>query len=74
MRAVVPLGHGAVDESHIRFVDQRRLEAVPHALSGHAAARDLVELLMDERDQSLAGGLVSLSPLEAETETLRVST
>ena len=61
MRAVVPLDRSAVNQPHIRFVDKRRcLEALTDALSCHAAARNLVELLMDERDQSLTGGLVSL--------------
>jgi hypothetical protein len=39
---------------------------VTDALSGHAAARDLMEFPMDERDQSLAGVVVSLPPLEEE--------
>ena len=64
MRAVLPLDRFAVDQADIGFVDEcGRLQAVPHALSGHAAARDLVEFLMDERDQSLAGVVVSLAPI-----------
>ena len=50
---------------------RRGLEAVTHALSCHAAARNLVKLLMDERYQSLAGGLVSLPPSEKERGDIR---
>ena len=58
----------AVDQADIGLVDERRrLEAVPHALSRHAASRDPVELLMDERDQSLEGVLVALPPLEQQS-------
>jgi hypothetical protein len=39
---------------------------VPGALSRHAALRDLVEFLMDERNQSLEGTLVALPPFEKE--------
>jgi hypothetical protein len=35
-----------------------------HAFSGHAAARNPLELVMDERDQSLERALVALSPPE----------
>jgi hypothetical protein len=35
---------------------------VTRALAGHAAPRDLVELLMDERNQSGESCLVALTP------------
>ena len=72
MRAVLPLDRFSVDQADIGFIDEcGRLQAVSHALSGHAAPRDLVEFLMDERDQSLAGGLVALPPLEKERGDIR---
>jgi hypothetical protein len=42
------------------------------ALSRHAASRDPMELLMDERDQSVQRALVALSPLEQQSGDLRV--
>ena len=73
MRAVVPLDRLAVDQANIRLVDERRrLEAMTHALSRHAASRDPVEFLMDERDQSLEGALVALSPFEEQPGDVRV--
>jgi hypothetical protein len=73
MHSIVPLDRLPVDETDIGFVDERRcLQAVPHALSRHAALRDPVELLMDERDQSLEGTLVAVSPLDQESGDLRV--
>jgi len=44
---------------------------VPHALSGHAAARNLMEFLMDQWDQSLARVVVSLPPFEKERSDIR---
>src|SRR5436190_22780541 len=73
MRAVVPLNRLSADEADIRLVDERRrLEAVPCAFSRHTASRDPVQLLVDERDQSLEGALVALSPLEEQPGDLRV--
>ena len=73
MRAVVPLDRLPVDQADVGLVDERRrLEAVPHALARHAASRDPVELLMDERDQLLEGALVALSPSEQQSGDLRV--
>ena len=72
MRAVVPRHVFRVDQPQIRFVDERRrLEAVPGTLSRHAAPRDLVELPVDERNQSLEGGLVALSPFQKQSGDLR---
>jgi hypothetical protein len=65
VRAVVPLDGGPVDQANERLVDERgRLEAMPHALSGHAAVRDSMEFVMDERNQSLKSALVALAPLQ----------
>ena len=36
------------------------------ALSSHAAPRDPVELLMNERNQSLEGGFVAVAPFEEQ--------
>jgi hypothetical protein len=43
-----------------------------HALSRHAASRDPVELVMDERNQVREGSLVALSPFEEQPGDLRV--
>ena len=72
MRVVVPRHVLGIDQPKIRFVDERRrLEAVPRALAGHAAPRDLVELSMDERNQPIEGRLVALPPFEKEPGDLR---
>ena len=64
MGAVLPVDVRRVDEPQIRLVDECCcLEAVTGALAGHAAARDLVELPVDERDQPLEGRLVAVPPL-----------
>jgi hypothetical protein len=65
--AVLPGDRFSVDQADIGFVDQGRcLQAVPHALPGHAAPRDLVQLAMDQRNQPLARSLVALSPFEQQ--------
>jgi hypothetical protein len=65
MRAVSPRDSLSVDEPQIRFVDQRsRLERVSNTFAAHAAPRNSMELVMDERDQSIEGTLVALSPLK----------
>jgi hypothetical protein len=72
MRAVVPLDRFPVDQTDIGLVDERRrLKAVSDALPRHAAPRDSVELLMDERNQSLESALVALTPLEEQPGNLR---
>jgi hypothetical protein len=45
---------------------------VTGALSRHATPSDPVQLVMDERDQSVECGLVTLSPLEQERGDVRV--
>jgi hypothetical protein len=37
---------------------------MPDTLSGHAAASDPVELLVDERNQAVEGALVPLAPFK----------
>ena len=73
VRAVVPGDVPSPSTSRtIRLVDERRrLEAVPRALAGHAAPRDLVQLAMDERNQALEGTLVALPPLEQQPGDVR---
>ena len=73
MRAVVPRDRLPVDQADVGLVDERRrLEAVPDALARHAASRDPVELVMDERNQALEGALVALPPFEQEPGDLCV--
>jgi hypothetical protein len=67
VRSVVPLDCLPVHQTHIRLVNKRRrLEAMTSGLSCHAASRDSVKFLMDERDQSLEGPLVASSPFEKQ--------
>ena len=74
MRAVLPRDRLPVDKTDVGFIDERRgLQAVPHALPRHAASRDLVQLLMNQRDQSLAGSHVAFPPLEKERGDIRVA-
>ena len=73
MHSIVPLDRLPVDETDIGFVDERGcLQAVPHALSRHAALRDPVELLMDERNQPLESSLVALTPLQQQCGDFRI--
>jgi hypothetical protein len=70
--AVLPRDRLPVDETDISFIDERRgLQAVSDALPRHAASRDLVQLLVDQRDQPLAGSLVAFPPSEKERGDIR---
>src|SRR5262245_9496043 len=61
-----------VDQADVGLVDEsRRLEAMSDVFSSHAAARDPMELLIDERDQSLEGGFVALSPFDQQSGNFR---
>ena len=72
MRAVLPRDRLPVDKTDIGFIDERRcLQAVSHALPRHAASCDLVQLAMNQRDQSLAGILVAFPPFEKERGDIR---
>jgi len=42
------------------------------ALARHAASRETMELVVDERNQLLEGALVALSPFEEQSGDLRV--
>ena len=67
MGSILPVHVWCVHETQIRLVDERRrLDAVTRALAGHTAARDLVELPIDERNQPFEGRLVAVSPLEEQ--------
>ena len=68
MRAVVSRHILRINQPQIRFVDQRRgLEAMAGTLSCHAPARDLVKLPLYERNQTVEGGLVALTPLQQQS-------
>ena len=72
MRPVLPGNSLSVDKTDIHLIDERRcLQAVPHALTCHAAPRDLVQLTMNQRDQLLAGSHVAFPPLEKERGDIR---
>ena len=67
VRAVLPHDILGVDEPEIGLVDEYRcLKAVTRTLSRHAALRDPVQFLVDERNQSLEGLLVAPPPFEKE--------
>jgi len=67
MRAVVPRDVLRIDQPEIRLVDEDRgLQTVAGAFSSHTTPGDLMELAMDERNQSLEGILVALPPFEKE--------
>src|SRR5215210_3979285 len=73
MCAIVPGDSLAVDEANKRLIDERRgLQAVPNSFSSHAAPRDSVELLVDERNQSLQGIVVASPPLQEQPGHLRL--
>src|SRR4029453_6089802 len=73
MCAIVPGDGLAVDEANKRLIDERRgLQAVSNSFSSHAAPRDSVELLVDERNQSFQGILVASPPLQEQPGHLRV--
>src|SRR5215218_650752 len=73
VRAVVPLDRLPVHQPDKRLVDERgRLQAVSHALSCHAASRNAVELIMDERDQPVQGAVIASSPSQQEPGDLRI--
>jgi hypothetical protein len=67
VRAVLPRNRFSVDQPEVGLVDERGcLQAMSHALSGHAASRDLAQFLMHQRDQLLAGSHIAFSPFEKE--------
>ena len=67
MDAVLPVDLLRADQAQVGLVDQRgRLQAVPGALASHAAARDAMQLLVDERHQLLEGGFVAATPREQQ--------
>jgi hypothetical protein len=45
---------------------------VADALAGHAAPRDPVQLMVDERNQSLESDLVALAPFEQQPGDIRI--
>jgi len=72
MRAVLRRNIFGINQPQIRFIDQRGgLEAMPRTLSCHTSSRDLVKLLLYERNQSVEGGLVALAPLQKQCGGLR---
>jgi hypothetical protein len=73
MDAVLPADVLGPDQPDVRLVDERgRLKAVAGALPGQAAPRNLVELTVHERNQSLEGCLVAISPIVQQCGDSRV--
>ena len=72
MRAVLPRNIFGIDQPQVGFIDERRrLKAVPGTLSCHAPSRDLVKLPLYERNQSVEGGRVALTPFQKQCGGLR---
>ena len=72
MRPVLPRNVFCVDQAQIGFIDERRcLKTVPGTLSCHAPSRDLVKLLLYERNQSVEGGRVTPTPFQKKCGDLR---
>jgi len=63
MGTVLPVHELAVNQTHIRFVDQgARLQGVTGPLSCHISTRQSAQLLIDQRDELFQRSLISLSP------------
>lgn len=71
MRAILPCHGFRIDQPEIRLVDERGcLQAVIRTLVPDVPLRDSMELGVYERNQSLQGILVALSPLEKQSGDL----
>ena len=69
--AVLPRHMLRIDQPQVDLVDQRRrLEAVTDPFTRHAPTRDLMEFLMDERNQPLESRFIALAPREKESGDL----
>ena len=63
VRAVLPVHALGLDQPQVGFVDERgRLERMVAFLSGHAAARNPVELVVDDRNESRQRRFVAVAP------------
>lgn len=72
VRAILPRYVLGIDEPEIGLVHERGgLKTMPGPLAGHAAPRDLMEFLMDERDQPREGFLVALPPGQQQSGDVR---
>src|SRR6185295_20287314 len=67
MRAVLYAHSRVVDKTHVGFVDQgRRLKRVAHSLPSHMISSQAFQLLVDQRDQLIQSGFVSVTPIEEQ--------
>jgi hypothetical protein len=72
VRAIVPCHLFRIDQTEIRLVDERRgLQAVIRTLVPDVSLRDSMELCVHERNQSLQGILVALSPFDKQPGDFR---
>ena len=68
MRPVLPRDIFGIDQPQVDLIDERRrLKAVPGTLSCHASSGDLVKLALYERNQSIEGGRVALTPFQKQS-------
>jgi len=67
VRAIPPFDSIDVDQPQVRLVHQRRrLQRMIRPLPAHVVPGETVELLIDQRDQSVEGGAVALAPRSEE--------
>ena len=72
MRPIMPGDAFRIDQAQVRFVHEScRLQAVSRSLARHAPSCNLVQLTLDERDQSAEGAFVALPPLQKQSRGVR---
>ena len=65
--AVLPLHARLIDHPHVRLVDERgRLQRVAGALAAQVVGREAAQLRVDERQQLVQDGAVSLRQLDEQ--------
>ena len=72
MRAIPPIDPPLIDQSQIRFVDERRrLQGVPHPLASKLARGDAAQLGIHERQQLVEGTVVPATPIVEQRRDVR---
>jgi hypothetical protein len=68
VRAVLPTDAFHLDEPQVRLVEERGgLQGVARTLVAHVLACEAAQLLVNDRDQRLEGGLLAAAPREQES-------
>jgi hypothetical protein len=67
VRSILPIDALGINETQVRFVDQRRgLEAMRGPFAAHAPLGDLVQFIMNQRDQTVERPRVATSPIDQQ--------